>query len=98
MNNPPAQVDYPSLLKRSYVSLQKLQSRLGVLERSKTEPLAIIGLGCRFPGGGVDPEGFWRLLREGIDAVSEVPANRWDVESFYDPSPGTPGKIGRAHV
>ena len=57
------------------------------------EPLAIIGAGCRFPGGADGPDSFWRLLRDGIDAISEVPGDRWDVDAFYDPVPHTPGKM-----
>src|SRR5207244_2837656 len=58
-----------------------------------SEPIAIVGLGCRFPGGVVDPEGFWRLLHAGVDAVTEVPAARWDVDAYYDPDPDAPGKM-----
>jgi acyl transferase domain-containing protein/acyl-CoA synthetase (AMP-forming)/AMP-acid ligase II/acyl carrier protein len=54
--------------------------------------IAIIGIGCRFPGAS-GPAAFWRMLREGGDAIREVPANRWDVERFYDPRPMTPGKM-----
>src|SRR3954452_237230 len=54
--------------------------------------IAIIGIGCRFPGGVNDAESFWRLLVEGRDAVSEVPSDRWSVERYYDPEPGIPGK------
>jgi acyl transferase domain-containing protein/acyl carrier protein len=56
------------------------------------EGIAIIGIGCRFPGGVSDAEAFWKLLVEGRDAVSEVPADRWNVERFYDPEPGLAGK------
>ncbi|MDZ8184143.1 MAG: type I polyketide synthase [Nostoc sp. ChiSLP02] len=56
------------------------------------EPVAIIGIGCRFPGAN-NPEAFWHLLRNGIDAISEVPVDRWDIEKFYHPQPGTPGKM-----
>ena len=56
------------------------------------EGIAIIGIGCRFPGGINDTEAFWRLLAEGRDAVSEVPADRWNVARFYDPEPGIIGK------
>jgi acyl transferase domain-containing protein/NADPH:quinone reductase-like Zn-dependent oxidoreductase/SAM-dependent methyltransferase len=54
--------------------------------------IAIIGIGCRFPGGANDAESFWKLLLERKDAVSEVPADRWNVERYYDPEPGIPGK------
>ena len=54
------------------------------------EPIAIVGIGCRFPGAD-GPEGFWRLLSGGADATSEVPADRWDVDAFYNPDPSVPG-------
>jgi acyl transferase domain-containing protein/protein-L-isoaspartate O-methyltransferase/acyl carrier protein len=70
-----------------------LQSKLDSLEKEKREPIAIIGMGCRFPGGANSPEQFWQLLRDGVDAVSEVPPDRWDVNAFYDPDPGASGKM-----
>ncbi|MEH2082886.1 MAG: polyketide synthase, partial [Nostoc sp.] len=54
--------------------------------------MAIIGIGCRFPGAN-HPEAFWHLLRNGVDAVSEVPSERWDIDTLYDPNPATPGKM-----
>src|SRR5215510_9290303 len=57
------------------------------------EPIAIIGMGCRFPGGANTPEAFWRLLRDGVDAISEVPPQRWDAQAYYDPDPAAPGKM-----
>ncbi|MBC6435614.1 type I polyketide synthase [Nostoc sp. HG1] len=55
------------------------------------EPIAIIGIGCRFPGAK-DPEAFWELLRKGVDAITEIPKNRWDLDKYYDPNPEIPGK------
>nr|AYM54128.1 amino acid adenylation domain protein [Chondromyces catenulatus] len=55
------------------------------------DAIAIVGVGCRFPGGD-GPEAFWSLLREGTDAVTEVPAERWDAEAHVDPDPDAPGK------
>jgi myxalamid-type polyketide synthase MxaE and MxaD len=57
-----------------------------------TEPIAIIGIGCRFPGAH-GPEAFWQLLREGVDAITEVPGDRFDLHAFYDPDPAAPGKM-----
>jgi acyl transferase domain-containing protein/NADPH:quinone reductase-like Zn-dependent oxidoreductase/acyl carrier protein len=59
-----------------------------------TEParFAIVGYAARFPGAA-DAEGFWDVLREGRDAVSEIPEDRWDVDEFFDPEPGVPGKV-----
>lgn len=56
------------------------------------EGIAIIGIGCRFPGGVKDAESFWKLLEEGREAVGDVPADRWNVERFYDAEPGIVGK------
>jgi acyl transferase domain-containing protein/acyl carrier protein len=84
--------DYRALLARAVVKLDQLQARVDTLERARHEPIAIVGLGCRLPGGADDPDALWRLLREGRDAVREVPAERWDVDAYYDPTPGTPGK------
>ncbi|MBW4594267.1 MAG: amino acid adenylation domain-containing protein [Brasilonema angustatum HA4187-MV1] len=56
------------------------------------EAIAIIGIGCRFPGAN-HPEAFWHLLRNGVDAITEVPSERWDIDTLYDPKPVTPGKM-----
>ena len=78
--------------KRLALLADELQRRLTQAEQSRTEPIAIVGLGCRFPGAN-GAEAFWQLLDEGRDAVSEVPPNRWDVDAFYDPDPDTPGRM-----
>jgi acyl transferase domain-containing protein/acyl carrier protein len=57
------------------------------------EPIAIIGMGCRFPGGASSPEAFWDLLSHGVDAICDVPPERWDWRRFYDPDPEKPGKM-----
>ncbi|WP_382324585.1 SDR family NAD(P)-dependent oxidoreductase [Hydrogenophaga sp. UC242_50] len=57
------------------------------------EPVAIVGIGCRFPGGVIDSASFWRLLSEGQDAIGEVPADRIDLQRFFDARPATPGRM-----
>ena len=57
------------------------------------EPIAIIGIGCRFPGGVSSPDQFWSLLSNGIRAISEIPSDRIDLDTYYDPRPATPGKM-----
>jgi len=55
------------------------------------EPIAVVGMGCRFPGAA-SPEAYWELLHDGVDAVGPVPYDRWDSEAWYDPTPATPGR------
>ncbi len=57
------------------------------------EPIAIIGIGCRFPGGADSPAAFWRLLQNGVDAITEIPADRPELRRLYDPAAGALGKI-----
>ncbi|MDL1883139.1 SDR family NAD(P)-dependent oxidoreductase [Anaerolineae bacterium CFX8] len=59
----------------------------------QSEPIAIIGMGCRFPAGANNPEKFWELLTSGKDAISEVPPDRWNINEVYDPDYTRPGKM-----
>ena len=79
--------------KQALLALRKLRGRLEELERARTEPIAVIGLGCRFPGQASGADGYWQLLHGGIDAVGPIPSDRWDNDAFYDPDRDAPGKI-----
>ncbi len=57
------------------------------------EPIALVGMACRFPGGVQSPDAFWQMLAEGRDGIVEVPLDRWDVNNFYDPDPQVSGKM-----
>ena len=59
---------------------------------ASADPIAIVGIGCRFPGAA-GLEEFWTLLRNGVDAISEIPRERWDIDALYDPLPGTNAKM-----
>lgn len=59
---------------------------------ANSDPIAIIGMGCRFPGDVKSPRDYWRLLRDGVDAISKAPPDRWN-DSYYDPDPQAPGKM-----
>jgi acyl transferase domain-containing protein len=78
---------------RVLLALKEARTRLEAATRAATEPIAIVGIGCRFPGGANGPEDYWRMLREGVDAVGPIPRERYDVDTYFDPSSGTPGKM-----
>jgi myxalamid-type polyketide synthase MxaD len=93
MSNTSDRVSQLSPVKRALLAVEQMQSQLAAAERARTEPIAIVGMACRFPGGANSPAAFWRLLREGTDAVTDVPAERWDIEAYFDPDPAAPGKM-----
>ncbi|MEU0532548.1 SDR family NAD(P)-dependent oxidoreductase [Amycolatopsis tolypomycina] len=79
-------------LRASLKESERLREKNRRLTEAAREPIAIIGMACRFPGGAGTPEEFWRLLDEGVDAIGEFPANRgWDLDRLYDPAGERPG-------
>jgi acyl transferase domain-containing protein len=79
--------------KRLALLADDLQNRLQALEAKASEPIAIVGIGCRLPGGADTPDKLWDLLQAGTDAVVEVPADRWSLDDLYNSDPDAPGKI-----
>nr|AZF85945.1 type I polyketide synthase [Catenulispora sp.] len=80
-------------LKRVTADLRQANRRLRDAEDAAREPIAIVGMGCRFPGGADRPERLWDLLAGGVDAVGDAPSDRgWGLDALYDPRPGQPGK------
>ncbi len=86
-------IEQLSPLQNAIFLLKQTQAKLAACERAQSEPVAVIGMACRFPGGGDNPEAFWRLISGGRDAVGEVPPDRWNIDDYYDPDPTAPGKM-----
>ncbi len=80
-------------LKRALIALEKMKAKLKQVAYAKKEPIAIVGMGCRFPGGADDPHRYWALLDQGQDVIREAPLDRWNNASYFDPDPQAKGKI-----
>ncbi len=94
MNQNSKGVDRRELLKQAYLKIQNLQKRLEEKASSSlSEPIAVIGMGCRFPAGGNDARSFWKILKNGTDTVGEIPPERWQVDALASPDEEAPGKI-----
>lgn len=96
--------DYPTIRQLAANLLERLPSkppgtiagpapRASAAARAAVQPIAVIGVGCRFPGGIQDGASFWQLLEQKRDAMQEVPPERWDIEALYDPDPDAVGKM-----
>jgi acyl transferase domain-containing protein len=79
-----------AVMRGALEAIESLQARLDRVERARTEPIAIVGLSCRFPGSE-NPDAFWRLLSSGTDAVKEAPRDRWNKVPHYNADPPVPG-------
>ncbi|WP_435857134.1 SDR family NAD(P)-dependent oxidoreductase [Streptomyces mobaraensis] len=80
-------------LRRATADLHETRRRLREVEDGRHEPIAIVGMGCRYPGGVAGPEDLWRVVDTGADVVGQFPTDRgWDMDTLYDPAPGRPGR------
>ncbi|MGH3166358.1 MAG: beta-ketoacyl synthase N-terminal-like domain-containing protein, partial [Trebonia sp.] len=84
--------DVVQALRASLKETKRLRQRNTELAAKSEEPIAITGMGCRFPGGVRSPEDLWRLVDSGTDAVTAFPSDRGWGENLYDPEPGVAGK------
>ncbi|MEV6322969.1 beta-ketoacyl synthase N-terminal-like domain-containing protein, partial [Nocardia sp. NPDC051787] len=80
-------------LKRAIADSHQARKQLAAVEESMREPIAVVGVGCRYPGGVADAAGLWDLVSRGADAVSDFPVNRgWDLGTLFDSDAGRPGR------
>ncbi|RRD47244.1 type I polyketide synthase [Tessaracoccus sp. OH4464_COT-324] len=77
--------------RRALAVIEKLREELAEARAEAFSPIAVIGMGCRYPGGADDPKRYWDILMRCIDGVGEVPLDRWDAEGYFDPD-GGPGR------
>ncbi len=79
-------------LQNALYLLKETQAKLAAQQQARSEPIAVIGLGCRFPEAN-NPAEYWRLLENGTDAIQEVPSDRWNLDEYYDSDNSIPGKM-----
>lgn len=84
--------DHLTPLQNAVYLLKQAQAKLAAYERAKSEPIAVVGMGCRFPGAS-NPDEYWSLLQNGVDAIREIPRDRWSLDEFYDADVSAPGKM-----
>lgn len=89
----PAPPDRRAIITEALRKIDDLTAKLEAAEKAETEPIAVVGIGCRLPGGVDDPDGFWKLLLDGRSGIIRVPADRWDADEFYSPDHSVPGTI-----
>ncbi|MEM8605186.1 MAG: type I polyketide synthase, partial [Cyanobacteria bacterium P01_H01_bin.121] len=82
-----------STQQRLLLALKQANAKISEVEQEKAEPIAIVGMGCRLPGGVDSPESFWDFLLRAEDVRQDVPRDRWDIDYYYDPDPEKPDKI-----
>lgn len=93
MNQSKDSVERVDVLKRALIEIRELRSQVDALRRRASEPVALIGIGCRFPGQVDSPHDLWQFLCQGRDGTGPIPPDRWDIERYYDPDPASPGKM-----
>lgn len=85
--------DRRGIITEALRKIDDLTARLEIAEKGDTEPIAVVGMGCRFPGGVDNSSQYWRFLQDGLDGIVQVPPERWDADAFYSDDHSVPGTI-----
>ena len=88
-----APADRRAIITDALRKIDDLTTRLEIAEKADLEPIAVVGIGCRLPGGVDNADEFWELLRDGGSGIVRVPADRWDADEYYSPDHSVPGTI-----
>ncbi|HEX3377798.1 MAG TPA: beta-ketoacyl synthase N-terminal-like domain-containing protein [Candidatus Acidoferrales bacterium] len=86
-----------SPIKKALYEIRALKGKLQDLSQARNEPIAIVGVGLRFPGGASDAASYWKILADRLNTVTEIPAARWKIEDYFDSDPEAPGKMYSRH-
>jgi phthiocerol/phenolphthiocerol synthesis type-I polyketide synthase C len=87
------QPDRRAIITDALHKIDDLTARLEIAEKGDTEPIAVVGMGCRLPGGVNNPDEYWQFLQDGRSGIVRVPAERWDADAFYSDDHSVPGTI-----
>ncbi|MGA8544587.1 MAG: type I polyketide synthase [Mycobacterium sp.] len=85
--------DRRAIITEALRKIDDLTAQLEIAQKGDTEPIAVVGMGCRFPGGANSTTQYWRLLQDGASGIVRVPAERWDADAFYSDDHSVPGTI-----
>ena len=85
--------DRRAIITEALRKIDDLTAQLDIAQKGDTEPIAVVGMGCRFPGGADNPAQFWQLLQDGMDGIVRVPPERWDADAFFSDDHSVPGTI-----
>ncbi|HET6143117.1 MAG TPA: beta-ketoacyl synthase N-terminal-like domain-containing protein [Candidatus Acidoferrales bacterium] len=86
-----------SPIKKALYEIRTLKGKLQHLTEAQNEPVAIVGVGLRFPGGASDATSYWKILTDRVNTVTEIPAARWNIDDYFDANPEAPGKMYSRH-
>ncbi len=85
--------DRRAIITEALRKIDDLTAQLEIAQKGDTEPIAVVGMGCRFPGGANSTAEYWRLLQDGASGIVRVPPERWDADAFYSDDHSVPGTI-----